>query len=85
MNLFEQSYLEVLKASSIHFSNNFHDIYSFIQEDSNNNWLFRAFSRTTFGLPECSKEVRVQVEYYIEASSEQIKIFIVGNFNQYVK
>ena len=47
--------------------------------------MFRAFSRTTFGLSECCKEIRVQVGNYFEDNKKQFINFIVGNFNQYVK
>ena len=46
------------------FSNNLNDIYNLIQEDSDNNWMFRALSRTTFGSPEYHREIRVQVANY---------------------
>ena len=67
------------------FSNNLNDIYNLIQEDSDNNWMFRALSRTTFGSPEYHREIRVQVANYIEVNREQFENFIVGDFNQYVK
>ena len=67
------------------FSNSLNDIYNLIQEDSDNNWMLRALSRTTFGSPEYYREIRVQVANYIEVNREQFENFIVGGFNQYVK
>ena len=46
--------------------------------------MLRAFSRTTFGLSECHKDIRVQVAYYTEDNRKQFINFIVGDFNQYV-
>ena len=43
------------------------------------------YNKTTFGLSECSKEIRVQVENYFEDNKKQFINFIVGNFNQYAK
>ena len=37
------------------FFNNPRDIYSHIQKDSDNNWMFKAFSRTTFYSAEYKK------------------------------
>ena len=37
------------------FFNNPHDIYSLIQENSDNNWMFRTLSRTTFYSEEYKK------------------------------
>ena len=47
--------------------------------------MFRAFSTTTFGFSEYSKEITVQVAYYTEDNRKQFINFIVGNFNQYEK
>ena len=47
--------------------------------------MLRAFNRTTFGLSECHKDIRVQVAYYTEDNRKQFINFIVGDFNQYVK
>ena len=66
------------------FSNKLHDIYNLIREEGDNNCMFRALSRTTFGSPEYHSSIRVQVVNYIETNKSHFEDFIDGDFNQYM-
>ena len=55
------------------FSNNAHDIYSLIQEDSDNNWMFRALSRSTFGLAEYHKDIKFHFHAILKLTKNNLK------------
>ena len=53
------------------FSNSITDIFDLHEEEADNNCMFRALSRTTFGSSDYHKEVRAQVVDYMTANIER--------------
>ena len=47
------------------------DVFDYHEEVGDNNWMFRALSRTTFGSPKYHAEVRAQVVAYLTARSDR--------------
>ena len=53
------------------FSNSITDVFDLHEEEGDNNCMFRALSRTSFGSPDYHKEVRSQVGDYMTANRER--------------
>ena len=53
------------------FINIITDVFDYHEEVGDNNWMFRALSRTTFGSPKYHAEVRTQVVAYMTARSDR--------------
>ena len=53
------------------FINIITDVFDYLEEVSDNNWMFRALSYTTFGSSKYHAEVRAQVVAYMTARSDR--------------
>ena len=51
-------------------------IGSLIQEDSDDNWMMRALSRTTFGLPEYHKEIKLKLQTIFKLTKSNLKVLL---------
>ena len=68
----------------IHFSNNPHDIYSLIQEDSDNNWILELWAGLLLIQQSIINDKNSSWKN-IGTNRQQFKNFIVGHFSQYGK
>ena len=65
------------------FINTITDVFDYHEEVGDNNWMFRALSRTTFGSPKYHAEVRAQVVTYITARSDRFSA-VHNDFEDYL-
>ena len=65
------------------FINTITDVFDYHEEVGDNNWMFRALSRTTFGSPKYHAEVRAQVVTYITARSDRFSA-VQNDFEDYL-
>ena len=59
------------------------DYYEYWVEDGDNNWMFRALSRSTFGSPEYHRQIRKLVADYIVSNRSRFEESIPG-FDNYI-